>query len=173
MIAVIQNFDNRILSLIQRRLRCNFLDKLMPIITGLGTFGILWGATMLAFLGSNRYRRIGMLLFFTLLFSSVLTNLVLKLLVARPRPCHMQMEIPLLISRPLDFSFPSGHTTTSFAAATVILHANEVLGVIAFVLAALISFSRLYLFVHFPSDVAAGILFGLLSSYIILSIFFY
>lgn len=172
MIAVIQNFDNKILALIQQRLRCNVLDKLMPVITALGSFGVLWGITMLVFLISSRYRDMGIILFFTLLFSSVVTNVVLKLLFARPRPCHMDTEIPLLINRPLDFSFPSGHTMTSFAAATIILHTNQMLGIIAFVFAVLISFSRLYLFVHFPSDVLAGILFGILSAYIMLMIFY-
>jgi hypothetical protein len=74
---------------------------------------------------------------------------------------------------PMDFSFPSGHTMSSFAAATVILQTNQFLGIGAITLAVLISFSRLYLFVHFPSDVLAGILFGVLTAGVMLMVFQY
>lgn len=171
MIAAIQDMDIKLLSLIQRRLRCSFLDKVMPMITSLGTCGVIWGAIMLIFFRLPRYRRMGLILFVTLVFCAMITNIILKLMVARPRPCHIFIEIPLLIERPMDFSFPSGHTMSSFAAATVIIHTNQTLGLIAFALAILISFSRLYLFVHFPSDVLAGILFGITIAYVMLLIF--
>jgi undecaprenyl-diphosphatase len=171
MLAAIQNMDIKLLILMQKRLRCTVLDKMMPLITALGTFGTVWGVVMIIFLRIPSYRRAGVTLFVTLTVCGVLTNVFLKLLVARPRPCHIFTDIPLLVSRPMDFSFPSGHTMSSFAAATVILQTNHLLGIAALALAALISFSRLYLFVHFPSDVLAGILFGLLTAGIILMIF--
>ena len=173
MIVAIQNVDDKLLSLIQRRLRCSFLDRAMPIITSLGTCGVLWGVIMLVFLRMLRFRRIGLILFITLVFCAVITNVVLKPLVARPRPCHIFTEMRLLVTRPMDYSFPSGHTMSSFAAATVIIHANQTLGIVAFVLALLISFSRLYLFVHYPSDVFVGMVFGVTIAYVMLMIFHY
>jgi undecaprenyl-diphosphatase len=173
MLIAIQNMDIKLLSLIQRRLRCAVLDKVMPLITALGTFGIVWGIIMIIFLRTPRYHRMGFILFVTLAVCTVFTNIILKLIVARPRPCHIFTDIPLLISRPMDFSFPSGHTMSSFAAATVILQTNQILGIAAISLAVLISFSRLYLFVHFPSDVLAGILFGVLTAGVMLMIFQY
>lgn len=171
MLAAIQNIDIKLLTLIQRRLRCTVLDKMMPLITALGTCGIVWGVVMIVFLRIPTYRRAGFTLLVTLSVCAVLTNVILKLAFARPRPCHIFTDIPLLISRPMDFSFPSGHTMSSFAAATVILQTNHILGIAALALAALISFSRLYLFVHFPSDVLAGILFGFLTAGVVLMIF--
>jgi undecaprenyl-diphosphatase len=171
MIVTIQNADNKLLFLIQRRVRCSLLDRVMPVITSLGTCGVIWGVVMLVFLRMMKYRRIGLILFVTLIFCAVITNAVIKPLVARPRPCHVFTNIRLLIARPLDFSFPSGHTMSSFAAATIIVHANQTLGIIAFVLAVLISFSRLYLFVHYPSDVLAGTAFGVTIACVMLLIF--
>ncbi len=171
MIGSIFAMDNKVLSLIQRRLRCSVLDKAMPIITSLGTCGVIWGVVMLVLLRMRSYRRVGLIMFVTLLLCALITNLVLKPLVARPRPCHISPEIPLLIPCPMDYSFPSGHTMSSFAAALIIATINPTFGVLAFLLAALIAFSRLYLFVHYPSDVLAGTLFGLVMACSMLLIF--
>ena len=171
MLVSILNMDNKLLSLIQRRMRCSFLDRIMPIITSLGTCGIIWGVVTVIFLRMRIYRRAGLILFVTLAICALLTNLVLKPLVARPRPCHIAPEIPLLIPCPMDYSFPSGHTMSSFAAATVILLTNSNFGIYAFIMAALIAYSRLYLFVHYPSDVLAGSLFGVVIACIMLLIF--
>lgn len=160
MIVSILNIDNKLLSIIQRRLRCTFLDKIMPIITALGTCGVVWGVVMIVFLRMRAYRKFGLILFVTLAICALLTNLVIKPLVARPRPCHIAPEVPLLIPCPMDYSFPSGHTMSSFAAATIIFTVNPAFGVPALILAAMIAFSRLYLFVHYPSDVLAGAVFG-------------
>ena len=83
----------------------------------------------------------------------------------------MNTAIQLLIASPTDFSFPSGHTMSSFAAASVIFHANTNMGIMAFVFASLIAFSRLYLYVHYPTDVLAGIVLGILASYVVIWIF--
>lgn len=173
MIGAIQNADIKLLLLIQKRVRCAFLDRIMPGVTTLGTCGAIWGVVMLIFLRLPRYRKTGLILFITLLLCALISNVLLKPLVARPRPCHVFPEKPLLISCPVDFSFPSGHTMSSFASALVISNANEIYGVIAFVLAALISFSRLYLFVHYPSDVLAGSAIGVIVACVVLMIFYY
>lgn len=171
MIASILSMDNRLLGAIQRRARCAFLDKAMPIITSFGTCGAIWGIIMVAFLRVPRYRRIGLTLFLTLALCALVTNLILKPLVARPRPCHVSPEVPLLIPCPMDYSFPSGHTMSSFAAAVIITFANPLFGIFSFLLAAAISFSRLYLFVHYPSDVLAGSLFGAMTAMMMLIVF--
>ena len=87
-------------------------------------------------------------------------NIFLINLVARDRPCWIDPTIQLLVASPKDFSFPSGHTMASFEAAVSIFLYNRRWGAAAFVLAVLISFSRLYLFVHFPSDVLTGLVLG-------------
>ena len=88
-------------------------------------------------------------------------NVALKNWVARPRPCWLDPNVPLLIDLPKDYSFPSGHTLASVIAAAALTRANRKFGWIAMPLAALIAFSRLYLFVHFPSDVLASVALGL------------
>lgn len=173
MLVSILNMDNKLLSVIQRRLRCSFLDKLMPFITSLGTCGVIWGVVMVIFLRIRIYRKTGLILFVTLAVCALLTNLILKPVVARPRPCHIAPEVPLLIPCPMDYSFPSGHTMSSFAAAMIIMSANPMFGVFAFILAAVIAYSRLYLFVHYPSDVLAGSLFGLAVSCSMLIAFYH
>ena len=88
-------------------------------------------------------------------------NVALKNLIARPRPCWVE-SVPLLIASPTDYSFPSGHTLSSAIAATILTKTDRRFGYAAIPLAALIAFSRLYLYVHWPSDVLAGALLGIL-----------
>ena len=89
----------------------------------------------------------------------------MKPLIARERPYNFNEAITLLIDAPIDYSFPSGHTMTSFAAATILYYMNEKLGVAAYALASTIAFSRLYLYVHYPSDVFSGMIIGIILSY--------
>jgi undecaprenyl-diphosphatase len=95
-----------------------------------------------------------------LLIGLLLANLTVKPLVARPRPFQIDTALTLLIPPPGEFSFPSGHSVSSAAAATVLALGNKKFGWVAVPLAALIAFSRLYLTVHFPTDVIAGLLLG-------------
>ena len=152
--------DFSVLYWIQAHLRCGLLDCLMPKLTLLGELGAVWILLALVLTVTKRYRRCGLLLATGLLCSLLLGNLLLKPLVARPRPCWLDMGVTLLVAVPRDYSFPSGHSLSGFIAATVLLCQDKRLGVPALVLALLIAFSRLYLFVHFPSDVLAGILLG-------------
>ena len=100
-------------------------------------------------------------------FSSLITgNMILKPLVARLRPFTVNTAVELLIPPPADFSFPSGHTYASFASSTAILRNNRRIGSCALVLAILIAFSRLYLYVHYPTDVLFGILLGILAGWL-------
>ena len=94
----------------------------------------------------------------------ILGNGILKNLIARSRPCWIDTNILLLIPNPDDFSFPSGHTLASFESAIMIFLHNKRWGTVALIIATLISFSRLYLFVHFPTDVLGAILLALVIS---------
>lgn len=163
---MIVSFDNAILDFIQTYMRNGFLDFILPIITKLGNEGIIWIFIAIAFLISKKYRTNGIKLAIALLLCLIIGNITLKPLFARTRPFDINTEIELLITKPTDFSFPSGHTMSSFAAAIVIFDANKRMGIIALILAALIAFSRLYLYVHFPSDILGGLIIGVINAFI-------
>jgi len=145
-----------ILNFIQKSLHSGFLDQVMPVITALDNGGAIWIVVGIIFLLMRGYRRYGLALLLALLVGALVGSFVLKPLVARVRPFEINTAISLLIARPADFSFPSGHAISSFTAATVILSAHKKLGIIAFIIAFMIAFSRLYLYVHYPSDVLVG-----------------
>lgn len=159
------NFDLPILDWIAGNLWNPVLDFLMPIITLFGDAGIFWIACAVAMLIFPKTRKTGLAMGAALLMGLLLCNLTLKPLVARIRPYdfqleHFQKNIPLLIEAQHDFSFPSGHTIASFEAAGVLMIRNKKLGIPALILAVLIAFSRLYLYVHYPTDVLASIVLG-------------
>lgn len=161
-----ERFDLPILDWIAANLHCPFLDAVMPIITALGNGGIFWIAVSLLLMLLPRYRKAGFSMGAALLMGLILCNLILKPLVARIRPYDYQLEhfgvtIQLLISTPHDYSFPSGHTIASFEAATALLIHDRKLGVPAMIVAALVAFSRLYLYVHYPTDVIASLALGI------------
>ena len=171
-----EHFDLPILDWIAETLHCSFLDFLMPLITVLGDAGIFWIAVAVVLLLIPKYRKIGLGMGAALIIGLLVCNVTLKPLVARPRPydyqlTHFGKTIELLIARPHDFSFPSGHTLASFEGATVLLIGNKKLGIPAMILACLIAFSRMYLYVHYPTDVlvsvALGITFGFLGNWLV------
>ena len=157
-------FDLPILEWIQANLQSPLLDKLMPIITAFGNGGIFWIACAVLLMFLSKTRRIGFGMAFALTMGLVVCNIILKPGVARLRPYDLQetlgVTIDLLIKRSHDFSFPSGHTIASFEACTVLMLGNKKLGIPATLLAILIAFSRLYLYVHYPTDVIASIVLG-------------
>ena len=161
-----ESFDLPILDWLRANLSCGFLDKVMPLITALGDDGIFWIAVALLLLAFNKTRRTGLAVAFSLLMGLLVCNIIMKPAFARIRPYDYQLEhfgqtIPLLVERQHDFSFPSGHTIASFEAATALLLCNKKLGIPAVVLAVLIAFSRLYLYVHYPTDVLTAIVLGI------------
>lgn len=154
--------DAAILLWIQEYLRVGFLTPVITFITHLGDSGIFWIALTLILLAFKRTRRIGLTCAVSMIIGLVVTNLILKNWVARIRPYEMIEGLHLLIERQKDFSFPSGHATNSFAAAWVIFcMVPRKYGVPALILACLIAFSRLYVGVHYPTDVLAGTLIGI------------
>lgn len=157
-------FDLPILEWIQANLQCDFLDKFMPFITAFGNGGIFWIACSVLLMFIPKTRRTGLGMAFALTMGLVVCNMILKPGVARIRPYDLQetlgVTIDLLIKRSHDFSFPSGHTIASFEACTVLMLGNRKLGIPATLLAILIAFSRLYLYVHYPTDVITSIALG-------------
>ncbi len=137
------------------------LDAFFSAVTHLGDGGIIWIVLALSLLCIRKTRPLGLCMALALIFDLLLCNLCLKPLIDRPRPFALR-EIALLISAPHDASFPSGHTAASFAAAGVLALRRSKLAAPALVLATIIAFSRLYLYVHFPTDVLGGIVVGLL-----------
>ena len=103
----------------------------------------------------------GLLCWQVLPWGDLVGNVFLKHLIARPRPCWLDQSVPLLIAVPNDYSFPSGHTLASVIGATILTAADRRFGLIAIPLAILIAFSRLYLYVHFPSDILGAVILGL------------
>ena len=159
------SFDLPILDWIAANLWCPILDVAMPIITLLGDAGIFWIAVSVLFMITKKYRKTGIGMMLALMMGLLVCNIWLKPTVARMRPYDFQMqyflkEIPLLAGAMHDFSFPSGHTIASFEAAVVILLNNKKLGIAAMILACLIAFSRLYLYVHYPTDVICSVILG-------------
>jgi len=133
------------------------LDKIMVGITTLGNGGIFWIALSIFLMCIKKTRKCGFLMAISMLLGLIIGNGILKNIIARQRPCWIDNSIPLLVPNPHDFSFPSGHTLASFEAAIMIFLHNKKWGSISLVLAILIAFSRLYLFVHFPTDILGGI----------------
>ena len=155
-------FDQSLLQWIQDTLTCPALDLLMPRVTALGNGGAVWLLAAGGLLCTKKYRKQGVLLLGGLAAGALVGNVVLKNLVARPRPCWLDSSVQLLIPNPTDYSFPSGHTLSSVIGATVLAKTDRRFGYAAIPLAALIAFSRLYLYVHFPSDVLAAAVLGVL-----------
>lgn len=160
MIEWIQNIDWTILHWIRDTLQCDIMDLLMPRITALGNGGAVWLVAAAAMTVSKKYRKHGIAMFAALIAGVFIGNVCLKHLVARSRPCWLE-SVSLLIANPADYSFPSGHTLASVIGAFMLTAANRKFGFIAIPLAALIAFSRLYLYVHFPSDVLASVVIGI------------
>lgn len=170
MLSWIQYIDWAVLHWIRDTMQCGVLDVLMPIITTLGNGGAVWLLAAIAMLISKKYRRYGLAMLTGLLAGVIIGNLGMKNIFARPRPCWLE-TVQLLIASPTDYSFPSGHTLASVIGAYAVTAANRKLGIIAIPLAALVAFSRLYLYVHFPSDVLASVVLGMVIAAVSVTLF--
>lgn len=160
MIEWIQNIDWTVSHWIRDTLQSGGMDWLMPKITTLGNGGAVWIAAASALTISKKYRKYGIAMFAALAAGFLLGNVCLKHWIARSRPCWIE-SVPLLIANPADYSFPSGHTLSSVIGAFMLTAANRKFGLLAIPLAVLIGFSRLYLYVHFLSDVLASVAIGI------------
>ena len=165
MFQKIQTLDIYILEYIQSNFKSPFLDKTMPFVSAMGNIGFIWIALIIILLLTKKYRKTAIITLGALIMGTILGEGLLKHIIGRQRPPMDLIGIKLLIPEPTTFSFPSGHTTSSFAAAGVIAKYIKKMKIPAFLLAGCIAFSRLYLFVHYPSDVLGGIILGLACSY--------
>ena len=163
----ILQWDGGILLWIQETLRTDWLTPVMKAVTFLGDSGWFWIVLALALCCFRPTRRAGVAAAIALLLSLLVNNICLKPLIDRIRPYELVEGLICLVSSPGDASFPSGHAGASFAAAAAMFpYLRRRWGVCLLVLAGLIALSRLYVGVHFPTDVAAGVLIGLLLGFI-------
>ncbi len=158
--------DGNILLFIQENLRSDILTPVWKFITSLGDMGWFWILLSILLLIPKKTRKIGMTALLSLIIGTLITNVVLKNAIARVRPYEVIEGLELLVRKQADFSFPSGHSCASFAVAMVIYKMEpKVWGIMAVILATLIAFSRLYVGVHYPTDVIAGIIIGVFSAW--------
>ena len=168
MLNFIQNIDIFIIKQFynfQHNLDSKLLTSILIFFTNLGNHGLIWIAVTLFLLSSKKYRKIGYLALISLIINAIIVNVILKNLTHRARPFEEISDIILLIKAPKDFSFPSGHTSASFTMVYVFYKHLKKYFPVVLITSIIIAFSRLYLTVHFPSDVLAGVLIGLFSGF--------
>ena len=153
-------FDFEILFFIQKYIRNDFLDVVVPFYTSLGEDGIIWIVIGLIMLIPKKTRKCGIMVLVALLVMLVTNNIILKNIIARPRPCAKYPEMVDLVHVPSSYSFPSGHTVSAIAVAVTIFLQHKKLGIAALVMAVVMGLTRLYVFVHFPTDVYGGMIVG-------------
>ena len=157
-------FEISILLWIQENLRGS-LDSVWVWITSLADKGWFWILLAVVLVCFKKTRFVGATALVALIFNYLLANVILKDLIGRPRPYTVSEELVTLVKHLSSYSFPSGHTSCSFAAAFVLFFMMpKKVGIPALVLAALIGFSRMYVGVHYPTDVLGGILVGFFSA---------
>lgn len=155
------NFEGSFLLFVQDHLRAPALDGVMTFITHLGDTGVIWIALTLILLAIPRTRKAGAVCAAALILNLLLTNVALKNIIQRIRPYDVMESLKILVEAEHDFSFPSGHTACSFAGAWAMRRTlNKKIWIPAMILAALIGLSRLYVGVHYPTDVLAGLVVG-------------
>lgn len=143
------------------------ITKIMKAASKLGDAGFIWILLTGVLLMIPKTRKVGILVSVALLLDVLTCNVILKPLIARTRPYDVNTAVELLIRAPRDYSFPSGHTAASFAAAAALWFADKKkIAIPALVLAVLIAFSRMYFYVHYPTDVLGGAILGMVCGWL-------
>ena len=147
-----------------------WLTPIMYFFTTVGEAGICWIIVSIVLALIPKTRKCGLTMMLSMAITFVLGNLVLKNLIARPRPCAIDKTVELLIPFPKEYSFPSGHSANGFSASVVILMYHRIPGIIAILCACIIAFSRMYFFVHYPTDILGGMALGTIDALISMAI---
>lgn len=158
----ITKIDFSILYWIQDNLRNSFMDFVMPLFSNLQDGGLIWISIAFVMLFFKRTRYCGIAVLFAMGIDTLITEYGIKNIVCRVRPCNLVDDVNMLVEKPTSYSFPSNHSASAFAGAVAVMLTikKKAWTIPAFVFSGIISFSRMYVFVHFPSDVFAGILLG-------------
>lgn len=167
MLETLLNLDIGFLLFLQESVRTPILNSIMIFVTSLGNGGMIWIVATVLLMIPKKTRKVGITSAVALLLSLIINNNIIKNIVQRPRPFATFKELQIIVPIPSEFSFPSGHTASSFAAASVFFRQlPKKLGLPSVILAGIIGFSRLYVGVHYPTDVIAGVIMGILLSYL-------
>ncbi|WP_318361518.1 phosphatase PAP2 family protein [uncultured Agathobaculum sp.] len=162
LIDIVHTMDYSILAYISEKWRGGSLDTVWKLFSLLGNYGAVWIALAVLLLFFRKTRRAGLAMLIALGVGYAVGNVWLKELVMRPRPFVTHTDLTPLLDPGDRWSFPSGHALSSFAAATALFFFHKKTGLLAYLLAACIAFSRLYASVHYPTDVLAGAVLGIL-----------
>lgn len=168
---IVTSADTAVLDFIQQYIKCEFFDVIMAFFSYIGDKGAIWLAVAFIFIFLKKTRSMGIMVICAVGIGFLVGEIALKNIICRPRPFIVNTDIMLNILPPSGYSCPSGHSCSSLAAATVMLSKNKRIGIPALCLAVLIVFSRLYNYVHYPSDVLFGMALGVLSAFIIIMLF--
>lgn len=173
MISWITQLDVNILYYVQDNLRSEILNGLVRVFTSLGNYGLIWILFTFVLLIYSDTRKVGIMCAVALILDLIVCNGILKNVIARTRPYDAFENIRCIVPPQLDYSFPSGHTASSFAAVVpAIANKNtRKIGVVALIIAILMAVSRIYVCVHYPSDVVGGFIVGLLCGVVSCKIF--
>jgi len=158
----LNQFEIGILDFIRDTFSCKFLDYFFVGITRLSDKGIFWIILAIVLLCFKKTRKTGICLGAVLLMGEILGNQILKKIFERPRPYTVNPSVELVIEKLSSFSFPSGHSRCAVECAIAIYAKNKKWGIAAIVLAVLTCLSRIYLYVHYPTDVLAGVALGII-----------
>lgn len=170
-VEFITSIDFAILDFIQNTIKCVLLDYIMAFFSYIGEAGGIWLISAIIMLVFRKTRSTGVMIIVAVFAGYLIGEVGIKNIVGRLRPFRVNTDIVLNITPPSGYSFPSGHSCSSFAAATVIFMRNKKLGIFALVVASLVAFSRLYNYVHFPSDVICGIILGIICAVVTVYVF--
>lgn len=140
------------------------LDKIMEVLSTLGNAGLFWILVGFALFASKKYRKLGARVLIAMMLTFIVGNLILKNIIHRARPYVVDPSLIPRVTKPSEFSFPSGHTMNGITAALTIFFGDKRIGIAAVILAVLIAVSRMYNLVHFPTDIMGGIVIGICSA---------
>ncbi|MFZ7120433.1 MAG: phosphatase PAP2 family protein [Eubacteriaceae bacterium] len=168
---ILLKIEVEILFFILHNMHNTIMDNFMVFFTTLGNKGLVYIVISLLLILNRKYRKIGIMVLVALILAAILGEGILKPIFQRPRPFINYPNVNLLIDIPPSYSFPSGHAITSFAVAGILANEFKNIKVIIYGLAILMAFSRLYLFVHYPTDVIVGATLGMMCSMFVIFLF--